>query len=45
MQEIINDETFNYILGEIDEDGFDNEVEKWREQGGNEIIEEFNASK
>src|SRR5690625_1424969 len=45
LQEIINDATNNYMLGEIDEDGFNKEVEKWREQGGDKMIEEFNASK
>lgn len=45
LQEIINDATYNYMLGEIDEDGFYREVEKWKEQGGDQIIEEFNAVK
>ena len=45
LQEIINDATYNYMLGEIDEAGFDAEVEKWKKQGGSKIIEEFNASR
>jgi len=45
LQEIINDATYNYILGEIDEDGFYAQVEKWKEEGGNDIIAEFNAAK
>jgi putative aldouronate transport system substrate-binding protein len=45
LQEIINDATYNYMLGEIDEAGFDAEVEKWETQGGSKIIEEFNASR
>jgi len=45
LQEIINDATYNYMLGEIDEDGFNKEVEKWKDQGGAKMIEEFNASK
>ncbi len=45
LQEIINDATYNYMLGEIDEAGFDAEVEKWKSQGGSKIIEEFNASR
>jgi len=45
LNEIIEDASFNFILGEIDEDGFNAEMEKWKEQGGNNIIEEFNASK
>lgn len=45
LQEIINDATYNYILGEIDEAGFNEEIEKWNEQGGQDIIAEFNASR
>jgi len=45
LQKIIDDATFNYILGEIDLDGFNKEIEKWEEQGGSKIIEEYNASK
>ena len=44
LQEIINDATYNYILGEIDKEGFEAEVEKWQQQGGDDIIEEYNAS-
>lgn len=45
LQKIIEDATFNYILGEIDLDEFNKEIEKWEEQGGSKIIEEYNASK
>lgn len=45
LQAIITDATFNYILGGIDLDGFEKEVEKWKDQGGSKIIEEYNASK
>lgn len=45
LQEIINDATYNYMLGGIDEAGFEAEIEKWKSQGGSKIIEEFNASK
>ena len=45
LQEIINDATYNYMLGEIDMAGFDAEVEKWKSQGGSKIIEEYNASR
>jgi len=44
LQKIIDDATFNYILGEIDLDDFNKEIEKWEEQGGSKIIEEYNAS-
>ena len=45
LQEIINDATYNYILGEIDEAGFNAEIEKWKSQGGSDIIAEFNAAR
>src|SRR5690625_3499743 len=44
LQEIINDATYNYMLGEIDKEGFEAEVEKWRQQGGADIIKEYNES-
>lgn len=44
LQEIITDATYNYILGQLDEQGFDDAVENWKSQGGDAIIEEFNAS-
>ncbi|SFL67620.1 carbohydrate ABC transporter substrate-binding protein, CUT1 family (TC 3.A.1.1.-) [Gracilibacillus orientalis] len=44
LQAMITDATYNYIIGQIDEAGFDKEVEKWRSEGGDAIIEEFNAS-
>lgn len=45
LQEIINDATYNYMLGEIDEAGFEKQIEKWKSEGGSKIIEEFNASR
>ncbi|MFC0214638.1 extracellular solute-binding protein [Paenibacillus chartarius] len=44
LQDIIKDATYKYILGNIDEKGFQDAVKKWEEQGGAKIIEEFNAS-
>ncbi|UOQ83733.1 extracellular solute-binding protein [Gracilibacillus salinarum] len=44
LQSYITDATNQYILGQIDEEGFQQAVEKWREEGGNDIIEEYNAS-
>ncbi len=44
LQAIITDATYNYILGQIDEAGFDEAVENWKSQGGDAIIEEYNAS-
>ncbi|SES05364.1 carbohydrate ABC transporter substrate-binding protein, CUT1 family (TC 3.A.1.1.-) [Gracilibacillus ureilyticus] len=44
LQSIITDATYQYILGQIDEAGFDAAIEKWKSEGGNDIIEEYNAS-
>lgn len=44
LQQIITDATYNYILGQIDKDGFDKAIEEWKSQGGDKIIEEYNAS-
>lgn len=44
LQQIITDATYNYILGKIDLAGFDKEVAKWRTNGGNEIIAQFERS-
>jgi len=44
LNQIIEDATYNFILGEIDEDGFDDAIEEWKSQGGDQVIEEFNAS-
>ncbi|MFD0673295.1 extracellular solute-binding protein [Cohnella sp. GCM10027633] len=44
LQQIITDATYNYILGKIDQAGFDKEVAKWRTSGGNEIIAQFGKS-
>ncbi|GAB2557011.1 putative aldouronate transport system substrate-binding protein [Gracilibacillus alcaliphilus] len=44
LQEIITDATYNYIIGQLDEAGFDAAVEKWQSEGGDDIIAEFNAA-
>ncbi|MEC0494144.1 extracellular solute-binding protein [Bacillus glycinifermentans] len=42
LKKIIDDATFRFILGEIDEKGFEEAVKKWENQGGEKIIEELN---
>ncbi|QGH35906.1 extracellular solute-binding protein [Gracilibacillus salitolerans] len=42
LQQIIDDATIQYILGEIDINGFESAVEKWRAEGGDQITEEYN---
>ncbi|UOE93054.1 extracellular solute-binding protein [Alkalihalobacillus sp. LMS39] len=44
LKQLIDDATIQYILGQIDKDGFEKAVENWKSQGGNAIIQEFNAS-
>jgi putative aldouronate transport system substrate-binding protein len=44
VRKIIDDATFKFISGSIDENAFKAEVEKWKKQGGDKIIEEINAS-
>lgn len=44
LAQIITDATYNYMLGSIDEAGFDKEVDRWKSEGGTQMIEEFNAA-
>lgn len=44
LQKIITDATYKYILGKIDLDGFEAEVEKWKKSGGSKIIAEYEAA-
>ena len=40
----MTDATYQYILGKIDKEGFEKEINKWKEGGGEDIIKEFNDS-
>ena len=44
LQDIIKDATYKYMVGDIDAAGFQKLVDKWKNDGGNKIIEEYNAS-
>lgn len=44
LDKIIEDARIKYIMGEIDEAGFDAAVAKWRKDGGDKIIEEYTAA-
>lgn len=44
LQELIKDATYKYMLGDIDEAGFQAAIDQWLKQGGQKIIDEFNAS-
>ncbi len=38
---IINNATYNFILGKIDENGFREEIESWMQKGGSIVIQEL----
>ena len=42
LRRIIDNATYNYILGLTDRAGFDEQIDEWLRQGGRQIIEEFN---
>ncbi len=44
LMKIIDDATYLYILGGIDKAGFEQAIESWRKQGGEQVIKEFNAA-
>ncbi|OUM95470.1 MAG: ABC transporter substrate-binding protein [Thermobacillus sp. ZCTH02-B1] len=44
LGEMITDATYKFILGDIDEDGFQAVIDNWLKQGGQKMIDEFNAS-
>lgn len=41
---IITDATYNYILGNLTVEGFEQEVERWKRNGGSQIIQEYNEA-
>ncbi|MGP4038523.1 extracellular solute-binding protein [Gracilibacillus sp. D59] len=41
LSQIMVDATYQYFLGEIDSAGFDAAIEKWKEEGGQQVIEEY----
>ncbi|PZD94198.1 ABC transporter substrate-binding protein [Paenibacillus sambharensis] len=44
LQEIIRDATFQYIMGDLDDKGFDQAVLQWMEKGGSDIVAEYNEA-
>ncbi|ULL20067.1 extracellular solute-binding protein [Paenibacillus sp. H1-7] len=44
LQDIIKDASYKFMLGNIDEAGFQAAIKKWQDDGGAKIIEEYNAS-
>lgn len=43
LKKAITDAQTKYVLGELDEKGWNDAVDKWRKNGGDKIIEEFTA--
>lgn len=41
LYNIIKDATYNFILGNMDEAGFEAEVNRWKDSGGTQMIKEF----
>ncbi|MDP4097843.1 hypothetical protein OIN60_13790 [Paenibacillus sp. P96] len=41
LEKIITDATFMYIMGQIDENGFKEAVQNWKNAGGNQIISDY----
>jgi putative aldouronate transport system substrate-binding protein len=44
LNEIIKDATYKFMLGNIDEAGFNAAVKKWQDDGGAQIIAEYNEA-
>ncbi|MFC3251306.1 extracellular solute-binding protein [Paenibacillus sepulcri] len=42
LNQIIEDATYDFILGSIDEAGFQKAIAVWSEQGGDQVIDEYN---
>ncbi|MFS0724893.1 extracellular solute-binding protein [Paenibacillus sp. 1P07SE] len=41
LQQIITDATYQYVLGDIDAAGFQKAVDRWRAEGGDQMIQEY----
>ncbi|WP_245863942.1 extracellular solute-binding protein [Fredinandcohnia onubensis] len=44
LAQIIKDASYQYMLGDIDKEGFKDAIEKWKKSGGTDVINEFNES-
>lgn len=44
LQQMITDATYNFILGQLDEAGFAKEIERWKKQGGEQMMTELAES-
>ncbi|MCC2683349.1 MAG: ytcQ 2 [Paenibacillaceae bacterium] len=44
LDKIISDAVIKYIIGEIDDKGFDSAIAKWKSSGGDKVIQEYAAA-
>jgi putative aldouronate transport system substrate-binding protein len=44
LDQLIRDAETKYIMGKIDDAGLQTEVEKWKKDGGDKVIKEFEDS-
>lgn len=44
LYKIISDATYNYMLGKLDKAAFKQEIERWKRNGGSQIIIEYNEA-
>lgn len=44
LQDIITDATYHYLIGMMTKEEFGAELERWRQEGGDRIIREFNEA-
>lgn len=41
LSKIVSDASYNYIIGQLDEEGFRKEIDRWKRSGGSQIIREY----
>jgi putative aldouronate transport system substrate-binding protein len=44
LYKIVSDATYNYILGKLDKAAFQQEIERWKRNGGGQMIREYNEA-
>ncbi|TDQ36373.1 extracellular solute-binding protein [Aureibacillus halotolerans] len=44
LNQMIRDATWQYIIGQLDEEGFQDTIDAWKNEGGDAVIKEFNES-
>lgn len=44
LYKIVSDATYNYILGKLDKAAFQQEIERWKRNGGSQMIREYNEA-